>query len=39
MAALQEWNESFRGIFRYRGKQHSFTLGRVFWQETEAKAG
>ena len=39
MAALQERNESFRVIFRYHGKQHSFTLGRVSRQEAEAKAG
>lgn len=39
MASLQERNESFRVIFRYLGKQHSFTLGRVSRQEAEAKAG
>src|SRR5262245_15805093 len=39
MAALQERNGSFRVIFRFRGKQHSFTLGRVSRDEAEAKAG
>ena len=39
MAAPRERNESFRGIFRYLGKQHSFTLGRVSRQEAEAKPG
>jgi integrase len=39
MAALQERNGSFRVIFRYQGKQRSFTLGRVSRDEAEAKAG
>lgn len=39
MAALQERNGSFRVIFRYHGKQHTFTIGRVTRQEAEAKAG
>jgi integrase len=29
MAALQERNGSYRILFRYRGKQHTFTLGKV----------
>jgi len=39
MAALQERNGRFRVIFRYQGKQHSFTLGSVPRDEAEAKAG
>jgi hypothetical protein len=39
MAALQERNGRFRVIFRFLGKQHSFTLGRVSRNEAEAKAG
>jgi hypothetical protein len=39
MAALQERNGSFRLIFRYQGKQRSFTLGRISRQEADGKAG
>src|SRR5947209_1241101 len=39
MAALQKRNGSFRVLFRFQGKQHSFTLGRVPCNEAEAKAG
>src|SRR6267378_7262892 len=39
MAALQERNGSFRIIFRYQGKQRSFTIGEVGRAEAEAKAG
>jgi integrase len=39
MAALQERNGSFRVIFRFQGKQRSFTLGEVSRQEAEGKAG
>src|SRR5438270_8508567 len=39
MAALQKRNGSFRVIFRYQGKQHSFTLGCVSRTQAEAKAG
>jgi hypothetical protein len=35
MAALQERNGSYRVIFRYRGKQHSYTLGKVGAREAE----
>lgn len=39
MAALQERNGSFRVLFRYLGKQYTFTLGEVPRQEAETKAG
>lgn len=38
MASLQERNGSFRFIFRYHGKQHFVTLGKVSPQEADAKA-
>ena len=38
MAALQERNGSYRVIFSYRGKQRTFTLGRVTEAEAKAKA-
>src|SRR4051812_38184345 len=38
MAAIQERNGSFRVIFRYRSRQHTFTLGRVHRAEAQAKA-
>jgi hypothetical protein len=38
MAALQERNGSFRILFRYHGKQHTFTLGEVPRDEAENKA-
>src|SRR4051812_12662930 len=39
MAALQERNGSYRLIFRYHGKQHTFTLGTIGQDEAQAKAG
>jgi integrase len=39
MAALQERNGSFRIIFRYQGKQRSFTIGEVGRDEALAKVG
>src|SRR6476646_7336229 len=38
MASLQERNGSYRFIFRFRGKQHFVTLGKVSRAEAEAKA-
>src|SRR5271157_4675685 len=38
MAAIQERNGSYRVIFRHRGKQHNFTIGRVSEAEARAKA-
>ena len=38
MAALQHRNGSYRVIFRYHGKQESFTLGSVSKDEAEKKA-
>lgn len=38
MAGLQERSGSFRIIFRFRGKQHAFTLGRISKEEAEAKS-
>lgn len=38
MASLQERSGSFRFIFRYRGRQHFVTVGRVSRAEAEAKA-
>src|SRR4051812_16593488 len=35
MAALQERNGSFRVIFRYGGRQHSFTAGKVSHREAD----
>src|SRR5579872_6804835 len=37
MAALQHRNGSYRVIFRYHGKQESFTLGEVSKDEAEKK--
>ena len=37
MAGIQERGESLRILFRYRGKQHILTLGKV--SEDEAKSG
>jgi hypothetical protein len=37
MASLQERNSSFRVLFSYRGKLHTFTLAKV--PQAEAKAG
>jgi integrase len=39
MAAIQERSGSYRVIFRYHGKQHSFTLGRVSEDEANTKLG
>jgi hypothetical protein len=36
MAGPQERNDSYRIIFRYRGKQRTITLGKVGLQEAEA---
>ena len=38
MASLQERSGSFRFIFRFHGKQHFVTLGKVSPQEADAKA-
>lgn len=38
MAAVQERNGSFRILFRYLGKQYTFTLGEVARGEAETKA-
>jgi hypothetical protein len=38
MAAVQKRNGSYRVIFRYRGKQHAFTMGEVSEQEAATKA-
>src|SRR5262245_61176258 len=38
MASLQERNGSFRVLFCYHGKLHSFTLGKVERDEAESKA-
>jgi integrase len=38
MAALQDRNGSFRILFRYNGKQHTFTVGAVSPDEAAAKA-
>jgi hypothetical protein len=38
MAAVQQRNGSFRVLFRHRGKQHAFTIGRVSGSEAKAKA-
>jgi integrase len=38
MASLQERNGSFRFIFRFHGKQHFVTLGKVSGEEANAKA-
>jgi integrase len=38
MASLQQRNGSFRFIFRYHGKQHFVTLGKVSAEEADAKA-
>ncbi len=37
MASLQERNGSFRVLFCYNGKLHSFTLGKVNKEEAETK--
>jgi len=37
MAALQERNGSYRILFLYQGKQHTFTIGKVSSREAEAK--
>ncbi len=37
MSGLQHRNGSYRILFRYRGKQHTLTLGGVTQQEAEAK--
>ena len=39
MAAIQERNGSYRVIFRYRGKHHYLTIGRVSEDEAKTKAG
>ena len=39
MAGLQERNGSFRIIFRYQGRQRTFTLGQVGRDEAEAESG
>jgi hypothetical protein len=38
MASLQQRNGSFRFIFRYRGKEHFVTVGKVSREEAEGKA-
>src|SRR3954471_24719260 len=38
MASLQERSGSYRFIFRFRGKQHFVTIGKVSRAEAEAKA-
>jgi integrase len=38
MAALQEREGSYRVLFRYHGKQHTCTIGKVSPEEAEAKA-
>lgn len=38
MAGLQHRNGSYRVLFWYNGKQHTFTLGEVSAEEAEAKA-
>jgi hypothetical protein len=38
VASLQERNGSFRVLFRYRGKQHAFTLGAVSRDEAGVAA-
>lgn len=39
MAAIQQRNGSYRIIFRYRGKHHFLTIGRVSEDEAKSKAG
>ncbi|MGC8642417.1 MAG: hypothetical protein ACP5XB_21355 [Isosphaeraceae bacterium] len=39
MAAIQQRNGSYRIIFRYRGKHHFLTIGRVSEDEAKTKAG
>ncbi len=38
MAAVQQRNGRYRVLFRFHGKQHTFTLGRVSETEAQAKA-
>ena len=38
MASLQQRNGGFRFIFRYRGKQHFVTVGKVSREQAEGKA-
>ncbi len=38
MAGLQHRNGSYRVIFRYHGKQFSFTIGEVLEDEVASKA-
>ena len=38
MASLQERNGSFRILFCYQGKRHTFTLGKVQRSEADRKA-
>ena len=38
MASLQQRNGSYRVIFRYRGRQHFVTIGKVSRREAEAKS-
>jgi integrase len=38
MASLQERNGSYRVLFRYHGKLHTFTIGKVEKDEAENKA-
>jgi hypothetical protein len=38
MASLQERGGSYRFIFRFRGKQHFVTIGKVSREEAQAKA-
>lgn len=38
MASLQERNGSYRILFKFRGKLHSFTIGRVAADEADSKA-
>lgn len=38
MATIQKRNESYRILFRYRGKRHTLKLGKVSRDEAESKA-
>jgi hypothetical protein len=38
MAGLQRRGDTFRVLFRYHGKQHAFSLGKVSPEEAEARS-
>ena len=38
MAGLQERGGSYRILFRFRGKPHAFTLGKIIEHEAETKS-